>query len=215
MGLGLLALSVAACQWLPDFAENVSSTAQSEPVVTSTIVVTQPTELSTATLTPRPSPKPPTAVSTRVIRSTPTLVATEVATSETTPMEQFVGGGIWSIGLQTNLAKLKLTDTEGKQLGYDPESGTIFNEFSATDTRDSDKFQYSVYVQGNERAGPEILMVPPPTGPITITLTGIDNGEYRLLASFSSESSGIIHQLITGTITAGQIEIITLDNPSQ
>jgi len=125
-----------------------------------------------------------------------------------------LSGGEGFITLSPKIADMLLTDAQGRRLGYDPTSGQDVNEFFDNETNFSG---YSRYEGTGEGYRDTIILLPLQAwgGTITITLTGIEGGEYTLLATFTNDNNldSVPVYAYTGVISPGEIVTETINVP--
>lgn len=112
-------------------------------------------------------------------------------------------------------------DTLGKRIGYDPISGKIVNDL--VDQENARSYNYEdvtesgvgIYITSAEEDKNELLMFSPLYGEATIAITGASDGEYKLRKIFQGGAAGDVGiiEIITGTITAGEVQILKIQIP--
>lgn len=194
--VGLL-LIVSGCQATSDLVVSLPATSTSLP--------------ATATWTPSPTLTAlPTSTPVKVLPSTPTPRPTKQLDPDAAFIEQLFAKGVANIVLLPEVAEIMLTDSQGRRVDYDPMVGEEVNDFF------DGKLNFSGYSSSSD--GPfyrEILLLPLEAWgtTITVTITGIEEGEYELLATFSEGMDVVGPFVYTGTITAGQVKTITMGIP--
>jgi hypothetical protein len=220
--LGLLLVSLAchpqAEPPLIDLPANPS------PLLTEVITATP-----SSTLIPAPSPGPTsTAVTIQQPTSTPfpteaavfppppTVTRIDNAATDAAHLEQIFSGGEGYITLSPKIADMLLTDAQGRRLGYDPISRKDVNEFFDNETNYS---TYTRYEGTAEDLSDTIILLPLQAwgSIITITLTGVEGGEYTLFTQFfdSNHPDAIPMYVYTGTIRPGEIVTETIKVPKK
>lgn len=108
---------------------------------------------------------------------------------------------ILSILMQSPV-ELTLTDSQGRHLGYDPATGQDINEIPN-----------SVYIRDADTGHKWLIVMSPEVGDATLSLTAVGTGDYTLRAHFSDEMATTKLFDITGTVTSGYTESLTLTVP--
>jgi hypothetical protein len=180
-----------------------TSVPTSSPTSTPTVVTQQPTLTSI-----------PTEVA--IFPSPPTVTRIANAESDAEHLEQIFSGGMGYIILSPKIADMLLTDAQGRRLGYYAASGKDVNEFFDKETNYS---TYSRYEGTAKDLRDTIILLPLQAwgSTITITLTGIEGGQYTLLATFSNENN--LHSApifaYPGVIRRGEIVTQTINVPKE
>lgn len=225
LGIGFLLagllLVIVACRLEAEPPVSNRSTTPS-PVFTAVIAATH-----TPTLIPALSPIPTsTVVTIQQPTSTPTPsevaifppppTVTRIANAETDAerLKQIFSGGVSYIRLWPTIADMMLTDAQGRRLGYDPVSGQDVNEFFDNEKNFSSYFRHEG-TEGNYKRIITLLPLQAWGSTITITITGIEAGEYTLLTTFSDGKNLDFTPMYvyTGTISPGKIVTKTIDIP--
>lgn len=169
-----------------------------------------PTQVSTPTLRPSPTVTP-------IVMPTfppPTPPPTPASASEA-----LVSSGIWGVFISPPIAELMLTDSQGRRIGYDPVAKETINDFSSKNSKATPgvgnlpKFVQSTYTHEPQAGKNRILLIPPPVGEVTITITGIETGDYELSSDLGDQLGAVNVFYLSDTINAGQIETVSFEIP--
>jgi len=180
-----------------------------------------PTPTPTVVSTPTFTPVPPSPTATVTPTNTPIPNVNEPNQKPFQAIEPILAGGILGIDLSPRVAEFMYTDPLGKRVGYDPISGKIVNDLvdqenaRSYDYQDVTESGVGIYATSDEEDISHLFIFSPFFGEGSLTITGIGNGEYKLIKLFEGGMDGDNNKIIiiTNTITVGEVQTVTIEIP--
>jgi hypothetical protein len=107
-------------------------------------------------------------------------------------------------------AELLITDSQGRRLGYNPQTQTLVNEIPGGSYDQEDFISDPANPSPNPHKAKRLMLIRPEGEVFDLKVIGTGNGEYNLTAAITDGNGGLYSERASSTTDIGQIDEFTI-----